>query len=405
MADVKRELLLVCGLALFVAVAPIHLGAEQSDGARRALAAAAAKGSAPAQYALGAAAESDGDAETAARWFTEAAQNGYAAAQFKLGELLEAGRGVPANKETALEWYRKAAAQDFAAAKSRLETLDPPSAGPAGEPVTTPNDVPAVSVGSDPPPTAAAPPAAVEPSTVSVAEMMAVYERDKRGADFQFKNVRVRVRDSARELRESVLVLGSPGRGQDVVRCRLSPDAVAAWRHLTVGAVVTVEGFGKGRGILGNVTLDGCHVVDGPPPAAPVSSPSRVDDTSVQQPDTVWGWTSNTVTTVVGTLLVCALLWAANRFLRRRCPNCKGTKYRHLAHDEIDRWIGTKTVRDVTTAQHQARPAPGEMLRHAGTTTITTQHEVPVTKVKYRDVFQCDVCDKPWEEVSTAELS
>src|SRR4051812_42572604 len=66
--------------------------AEQSSTAsEKALQSAAAKGSLPAAYALGAGAESAGDFEHAREWYEKAADGGYAPAQWKLGQLLESG--------------------------------------------------------------------------------------------------------------------------------------------------------------------------------------------------------------------------------------------------------------------------------------------------------------------------
>src|SRR5439155_3098030 len=97
------------------------------NAARKALESAAAKGSAPAQYALGAAAEAAGDFEVAAKWFRQSADSGYAGAQFKLAQLLEKGQGVERDVDAAVDLYRKAAAQGVAAAISRLHEVAPDS--------------------------------------------------------------------------------------------------------------------------------------------------------------------------------------------------------------------------------------------------------------------------------------
>lgn len=125
-------------------------GAQQSAASRKALESAAAKGSAPAQYALGAGAEANGDFQQAASWYRQAAEKGYAAAQFKLGELLESGKGASADKVQAATWYRKAAAQGFAAATIRLHALDV-AASSAPPPADTPAPTPPIH--TPPPPT------------------------------------------------------------------------------------------------------------------------------------------------------------------------------------------------------------------------------------------------------------
>lgn len=111
--------------------------AQQSEAARKALESAAAKGSAPAQYALGAAAEADGDFAHALELYQRAAEQNYAAAQFKLGELFENGKGVDADKAQAIEWYRKASAQGLALATERLQALDPTTVVPPTMPTTS----------------------------------------------------------------------------------------------------------------------------------------------------------------------------------------------------------------------------------------------------------------------------
>ena len=99
--------------------------AQQSEQSRRALESAASKGSAPAAYALGAGAEAHGDLQRAVGWYQQAADAGYAAAQFKLGEMFEHGVGVEADRTRALDWYRMAAAQEFEQAVARLKDLEP----------------------------------------------------------------------------------------------------------------------------------------------------------------------------------------------------------------------------------------------------------------------------------------
>lgn len=57
------------------------------------------------------------------------AASGNAQAQFKLGTMYEAGRGVTASTDEALEWYRKSAAQDFRPASDRMTYLEVKKSG------------------------------------------------------------------------------------------------------------------------------------------------------------------------------------------------------------------------------------------------------------------------------------
>jgi len=61
------------------------------------------------------------DYETAAKWFTKAAEQGFAEAQFNLGGMYEFGDGVPQDFDAALKWYSKAAEQGHERAKTKVE--------------------------------------------------------------------------------------------------------------------------------------------------------------------------------------------------------------------------------------------------------------------------------------------
>ena len=58
--------------------------------------------------------------ETAVRWYTKAAAQGDAQAQYNLGICFEHGRSVKQSYETAVHWYTKAAAQEHASAQYNL---------------------------------------------------------------------------------------------------------------------------------------------------------------------------------------------------------------------------------------------------------------------------------------------
>jgi len=61
----------------------------------------------------------DRDYKQAAEWFSKAAEQGHADAQYNLGELYNRGRGVKKNKNIALKWYKAAAEQGHVKAKYR----------------------------------------------------------------------------------------------------------------------------------------------------------------------------------------------------------------------------------------------------------------------------------------------
>jgi TPR repeat protein len=63
------------------------------------------------------------DYATALKEFEHAAQQGYAQAQFFLGDMYEYGRGVIQNEGTAVEWYQKAAEQGHAQAQYYLGNM------------------------------------------------------------------------------------------------------------------------------------------------------------------------------------------------------------------------------------------------------------------------------------------
>ncbi len=71
-------------------------------------------------YQKGKVADDRADYAEALRWYGVAAQADNAAAQFAIGSLYFAGRGVPRDDAEAMRWYRKAADQGFAPAQSGL---------------------------------------------------------------------------------------------------------------------------------------------------------------------------------------------------------------------------------------------------------------------------------------------
>ena len=63
------------------------------------------------------------DKEEAVKWYRKAAEQGYASAQYNLGNIYGNGRGVKQDYVEAVKWYRKAADQGDADAIKALERL------------------------------------------------------------------------------------------------------------------------------------------------------------------------------------------------------------------------------------------------------------------------------------------
>ena len=61
--------------------------------------------------------------KTAVKWYTLAAKQGNAGAQFNLGLSYENGKGVPKDYKTAVKWYRLAAEQGNAYAQGQLSSM------------------------------------------------------------------------------------------------------------------------------------------------------------------------------------------------------------------------------------------------------------------------------------------
>jgi len=61
--------------------------------------------------------------EEAFQWYSKAADQGLAQAQYNLAEKFEHGRGVAQSDEEAVQWYRKAAEQGHLQTQVRLSRL------------------------------------------------------------------------------------------------------------------------------------------------------------------------------------------------------------------------------------------------------------------------------------------
>jgi TPR repeat protein len=63
------------------------------------------------------------DYAEAVKWFSLAAEQGYANAQYNLGVSYDRGEGVPQDHAQAVKWYRLAAEQEYAGAQNALNQL------------------------------------------------------------------------------------------------------------------------------------------------------------------------------------------------------------------------------------------------------------------------------------------
>ena len=63
------------------------------------------------------------NAPESAKWFTLAAEQGYANAQSNLGNIYRRGEGVPQNDTAAVKWYTLAADQNYALAQYALGVM------------------------------------------------------------------------------------------------------------------------------------------------------------------------------------------------------------------------------------------------------------------------------------------
>ena len=88
---------------------------------------AAEQGDATAQYRLGRIYHfgkgMPKDYAEAMRWYSKAAEQGYAIAQYNVGLMHAAGQGVPVDYAESVKWFRKAAEQGNADAQSILSGM------------------------------------------------------------------------------------------------------------------------------------------------------------------------------------------------------------------------------------------------------------------------------------------
>ncbi len=112
-------------LVLFAVTAPAASTAQTS--ALSGLRQAADRGEPEAQFSLGvlyvAGRGVERNDELAVSWFRRAADQGHAVAQYNLGVMYADGSGVERNDELAVLWFRRAAEQGDATAQQNLENL------------------------------------------------------------------------------------------------------------------------------------------------------------------------------------------------------------------------------------------------------------------------------------------
>lgn len=64
------------------------------------------------------------DKVDAIKWYSYAAESGYAAAQYYLGDCYAKGEGTPQNSSDAMKWYNVAANQEYKVAKHTIRTIN-----------------------------------------------------------------------------------------------------------------------------------------------------------------------------------------------------------------------------------------------------------------------------------------
>ena len=63
------------------------------------------------------------NSELAVKWYTLAAEQGFALAQYNLGLMYKLGQGVIKDDKAAAQWYRKAAEQGLGSAQTNLGVM------------------------------------------------------------------------------------------------------------------------------------------------------------------------------------------------------------------------------------------------------------------------------------------
>jgi len=88
---------------------------------------------------------------------------------------------------------------------------------------------------------------------------------------------------------------------------------------------------------------------------------------------------------VIGVTAAFFCIWFWNKFIRRRCPQCRSTVYNLMGENEVDRWLGTKQVTE--------KLASGK----------TETRSINTTFVKIQRLYKCNDCGHVWSEISKEE--
>lgn len=93
----------------------------------------------------------------------------------------------------------------------------------------------------------------------------------------------------------------------------------------------------------------------------------------------------------IGFLFIIVILGGSffvwQKFIRRKCKNCKSLNYQLIDEEEIDRWMGDKQV--------PVKNSKGEVIR---------QESITVTYAKIKNTYECSDCHYQWEEIKQSEL-
>ena len=108
---------------LLLGILSLYTGPAMSDDFNRIMT-SAQSGNGLSQYAVGNYYESKNDFLQALHWYTMAANQGLAQAQFQLGLIYEEGRkGVEKSTPEAISWYEEAARNGFQKAIEKLKSI------------------------------------------------------------------------------------------------------------------------------------------------------------------------------------------------------------------------------------------------------------------------------------------
>ena len=105
-----------------------------------------------------------------------------------------------------------------------------------------------------------------------------------------------------------------------------------------------------------------------------------------------------------GFIVLCILA----EFSRLKCPNCRSRAIAHLSSQEIDRWIGQKTVAEnsYTLGAFQARNSMQlqAKIRGMNESMTVTKRIIPVTKRRILRNYRCGDCDHLFGQETVEEM-